>query len=69
MLGSIGRNLQELRAEKVYRVFQVIDGMANCYHCLTTGFMISLTKLEHVREGRLDVGGTIESDFISAFVY
>jgi hypothetical protein len=31
--------------------------------------MISLTKLEHVREGRLDVVGTIESDFISAFVY
>jgi hypothetical protein len=55
--GSIGRDLQELRAEIVHRrVSQVIDEMANCYHCIATGFMISLTKLEHVREGRLDVG-------------
>jgi hypothetical protein len=68
-LGSIGRDSQELRAEKVHRVSQVIDGMANCDHCIATGFMISLAKLEHLREGRLDVVGTVESDFISAFVY
>jgi hypothetical protein len=68
-LGSIGRDLQELRAEKVHRVSKVVDGMANCDHCIDTGFMISLAKLEHGREGRLDVVGTIESDSISAFVY
>ena len=68
-LGSIGRDLQELRAEKVHRVSQVIDGMANRYHCIATGFMISLARLEHVRGGRLDVVGTIESDSLSALVY
>ena len=68
-LGSIGRDLQELRAEKVHRVSKVIDGMAICYHCIPTGFMISLAKLEHGREGRLDVVGTIESDSLSALVY
>jgi hypothetical protein len=68
-LGSIGRDLQELRAEKVHRVSKVVDGMANCDHCIDRGFMISLPKLEHGREGRLDVVGTTEPDSISAFVY
>jgi hypothetical protein len=67
--GSIGRDLQELRAEKVRRVSKVIDGMATFYHCIATGFMISLAKLEHRREGRLNAVRTVESDFISAFVY
>jgi hypothetical protein len=68
-LGSIGRDLQELRAEKVHRVSKVVDGMVNCDHCIGAGFMISLAKLEHSREGRLDVVGAIEWDSISAFVY
>jgi hypothetical protein len=66
--GRIRRDLQELRAEKIHGVSQVIEGMANWYHCIATGFMNSPGKLEHVREGRRDVVGTIESDFISAFV-
>jgi hypothetical protein len=68
-LAASGEIYRKLRAEEVHGVSKVVDGMANCYHFIATVFMISLAKLEHGREGRLDVGGTIESDFISAFVY
>ena len=69
-LGSIRRDLQELRAEKSsHRVSSVMDGMANRDHCIATDFVISPAKLDHGREGWLQVVGTMESDSISAFVY
>jgi hypothetical protein len=49
--------------------FQRMDGMANRDHCIATDFVISLAKLDHGREGSLQVVGTMESDSISAFVY
>ena len=52
-LGSIQRDLQELRAEKVHRVSKVMDGTANSDHCITTDFVISLAKLDHSPEARL----------------
>jgi len=69
-LGSIRRDLQELRAEKTsHRVSSVMDGMANRDHCIATDFVISPAKLDLGREGWLQVVGTMESDSISAFVY
>ena len=68
-LGSIRRDLQELRAEKVHRVSKVMDGMANRDLCIATEFMISLANLDHLREAWLHVIGTMESDSISAFIY
>ena len=67
-LGSIRRDLQELRAEKVHRISKVMDGMANRDHCIATDFVISLAKLDHGREGSPAVVGTMESYSISAFV-
>ena len=68
-LGSIRRDLQELRAEKFSPRFQGngSDGIRD--HCIATDFVISLAKLDHGQEGRLHVVGTMESDSISAFVY
>jgi hypothetical protein len=68
-LDSIRRDLQKSRAEKVHRVSKVMDGMANRDHRITTGFVISLAKLDRGREGSPDVVGTMKSDSISAFVY
>jgi hypothetical protein len=67
-LGSIRRDLQELRAEKVHRVSKVMDGMANRDHCIATGFVIHWQS-GSFPEGWLHVVGTRESDSISAFVY
>lgn len=61
----MGRNC-ELR--KFSRVSKVMGGMANRDHCIATDFLISLTKLDHGREGSLHVVGTMHSDSISAFV-
>jgi hypothetical protein len=46
-----------------------MGGMVNRDHSITTDFVISLANLDHGRDGRLHVVGTMQSDAISAFVY
>jgi hypothetical protein len=68
-LDSIGEICGNSEAEKIFAPFPtVMDGVANRDHCIATGSMISLARLNHRRDGRSDVAGTIKSDSISAFV-
>jgi hypothetical protein len=64
-LGSLRRDLEELRAEKFSPRFQRngSDGQSRSLH------RYRVRELDHGRDGWLHVVGSMKSDHISAFVY